>query len=285
MVAHAARSALATAAVSLLLLSILPALPCERAPHHRDARSNTADAPRKPAHPAVQPAALPKLALGAENCVDMFGAGVGGGGENQPDHHTWRFGAIHPQLLSFATAPPHPFSHPQWMYSHMPTSDFSAVWPLCVAAQVRTGPGRCSTSKRRRGIRPPTAPATARSPQGWVAWQHPGDRSTRDPTQNGGVQALIDLKAIHAVSDIWMNHFSGNAWARLEIFLRSPFDAEPVWSADINNSQVNGVPVNEPPVCNGWARAREPAASLFMLLATSFGIPVERTRNLPTVPG
>ena len=84
--------------------------------------------------------------------------------------------------------------------------------------------------------------------------RYPLDSSTRDPSQNGGIQALIDLKAVHAVSDIWMNHYSGNAWARLELFLDSPFDADPVWSTSINNTQRNGIPVNEPTVCNGWVR-------------------------------
>ena len=51
-----------------------------------------------------------------------------------------------------------------------------------------------------------------------------------------------------------MNHYSGNAWARLELFLDSPFDADPVWSTSINNTQRNGIPVNEPTVCNGWVR-------------------------------
>ena len=172
--------------------------------------------------------------------------------------------------------------------AHANVGFFGGVAPMC----CRTGAnGSRALFDEQEAAGDPASDGTGNRPvtspymEGWVAWQYPGDRSTRDPTQNGGVQALIDLKAIHAVSDIWMNHFSGNAWARLEIFLRSPFDAEPVWSADINNSQVNGVPVNEPPVCNGWVRMREPAASLFMLLATSFGIPVERTRNLPTVPG
>ena len=85
MVARATRSATATAAVLLLLLSILPALPCEERTR-RDARTDTVGG-RKPPPPAVQPAALPKLVLGAENCVDMFGAGVGGGGEKQPNPH------------------------------------------------------------------------------------------------------------------------------------------------------------------------------------------------------
>ena len=35
-----------------------------------------------PPPPATQPAALPKLELGPANCVDMFGAGVSGGGTN-----------------------------------------------------------------------------------------------------------------------------------------------------------------------------------------------------------
>ena len=75
------------------------------------------------------------------------------------------------------------------------------------------------------------------------------------PSQNGSyliLQALIDLKSLTAVSDIWVNHYSGNAWLKMELFVASPFEAEPVWSTMVNTSQVNGKTVSEPPVCNGW---------------------------------
>ena len=54
---------MATAVIAMLVQ--LSALSCEG---------------RGPSKPAVSPAALPKLMLGEDNCVDMFGAGIGGGG-------------------------------------------------------------------------------------------------------------------------------------------------------------------------------------------------------------
>ena len=56
------------------------------------------------------------------------------------------------------------------------------------------------------------------------------------------------VQSVHAISDIWINHYSGNVWATLELFLESPFDTEPVWSTVINTTQVGGVVTHPPPV-------------------------------------
>ena len=41
-------------------------------------------------------------------------------------------------------------------------------------------------------------PVTSSYMPGWTLWQYPADPSTRAPSTNGGVQALIDLKvSIH----------------------------------------------------------------------------------------
>jgi hypothetical protein len=63
-----------------------------------------------------------------------------------------------------------------------------------------------------------------------------------------GVQAFVDLKAVHAISDVWINLHSGNAWLTIELFLDSPFDRNAVHTIVVNTSQTNGKPVAEPPV-------------------------------------
>ena len=88
---------------------------------------------------------------------------------------------------------------------------------------------------------------------GWAKWFYPNGG---DPSANGGVQALIDLKAVHAISDIWLNHGSGYVQARLDLFLNSPFDNETVHSILVNTTQVNGKVAAPPPVCAGWGWAQ-----------------------------
>lgn len=39
----------------------------------------------------------------------------------------------------------------------------------------------------------------------------------------------------------------------MQLFIESPFDTNPVWSAVINTTQdATGKPVHPPPVCSGW---------------------------------
>jgi hypothetical protein len=90
---------------------------------------------------------------------------------------------------------------------------------------------------------------------GYLGWEYSGGSI---PGQ--GIQGLIDLKATHAVSDIWMNHHNGNAIAVLEIYAESPFGlgAKPVWRQEVNTTQdaVTKKTVAPPPVCTGWGWAQ-----------------------------
>ena len=84
---------------------------------------------------------------------------------------------------------------------------------------------------------------------GWEPWQYPH----LDPTSNGGVQGLVDLRVKTAISDIWINSHSGTPEFLLELFAESPFDDKPVWSQLVNSSHNKaGMPVQPPFVCNGW---------------------------------
>ena len=64
---------------------------------------------------------------------------------------------------------------------------------------------------------------------GWTPWYYPPNDQPLKDIQT--TEALIDLKATHAVSDIWVNHYQGTPWGYLRLFADSPFDDKPVWEA------------------------------------------------------
>lgn len=158
----------------------------------------------RPAHaptpPAYAPAALPKLRLGPENALDMFGTPVGGGGSNGSR------ALLDEQDLA---GDPAAGRGGDVVYAYMP---------------------------------------------GYTQWEYSGSYGSGGQ----GLQALIDLRAVHSVSDLWMYHRNGDAVATLELFATSPFDAKPVWRQLVNTSEdaVTKKPVAPPPVCTGWGWAQ-----------------------------
>lgn len=149
-----------------------------------------------PTPPAYQAAALPKLQLGPENAIDMFGTPVTGGGTN---------------------------------------GSRALFDEQCLAGDPAAGKGGAVVSTYMPG---------------YTKWEYAG------ATGGQGVAGLIDLMATHAISDIWINHYSGYVQARIEIFAESPFGAQPVWSYLVNTTQVDGKQVSPPPVCTGWGYAQ-----------------------------
>ena len=146
-----------------------------------------------PVPPAYQPAALPKLQLSQESCLDMFGTPVAGGGTN---------------------------------------GSRALFDEQAAAGDPAAGNGGAVSSTYMAG---------------YTAWEYAGSSGGQ------GIQGLIDLKSLHAVSDIWLNHYNGGAAATIEIFAESPFDAKPVWTAFVNTSAK---PALGPPVCTGWGFAQ-----------------------------